>query len=283
MSNYDSASGWAGISRLHKIIAAILALILLFGLFMGCRTAAVAPVAAVTTAATAVVPAAVQGLGWNWLDGKLTLTGAVKDEATKRAVVDGAVMRMGSAANVIDKLTVNSAAADLSFAGKLPDIAGWGVNGRGLTVAGSMVTLTGTVPIEGEKTQRGEAAALYFGSGYTIDNQIVVKAPAKAETVSLYFDTGKFNVQADAKTLLANIVAYGNASPNSKIQLSGFHDKRGDVAANKTLAKNRAVAVRDELKAAGLAEDRMVMVPPVELVGDADDKQARRVDVSIAQ
>ncbi len=101
--------------------------------------------------------------------------------------------------------------------------------------------------------------------------------------MSLYFDTGKADVQGDAKALLAKLIAYGNASPNSKLQLSGFHDKRGNADANKLLAKNRALAVRDLLKGAGLAEDRMVLVPPTELVGDANDKQARRVDVSIAQ
>jgi outer membrane protein OmpA-like peptidoglycan-associated protein len=110
-----------------------------------------------------------------------------------------------------------------------------------------------------------------------------VKAPAAPAAVKLYFDTGKSAVQTDAKTLLAETVKYGNASPNSKIQISGFHDKRGSAAANAELAKNRAKAVRDLLQAAGLAADRMILVPPVELVGSTDDREARRVDVSIAQ
>ena len=71
--------------------------------------------------------------------------------------------------------------------------------------------------------------------------------------------------------------------PGSKIQLSGFHDKRGDPKANQELAKNRAKAVRDLLIKAGLAEDRIILVPPVELVGASDDKLARRVEVTIAQ
>ena len=69
MNNHDTlATHWGGISRLHKIVAALLALALLLSLFpavrslLGCGTAAVAdPVAAAVTApavVAAVAPAA---------------------------------------------------------------------------------------------------------------------------------------------------------------------------------------------------------------------------------
>jgi outer membrane protein OmpA-like peptidoglycan-associated protein len=293
MSTFDSLKApWAAMSRLHKIVALILALILLvtwwFGRngSFGCPTAGVAataaaPVAAV--AAPAVVAASPASLALDWANGKLTLTGVVKDDATKKALYDAAVKKMGDASRVVDQVTVSGQAPAFSFADKFGDLVGWGVDGRAVKVAGNNVVLTGQVPVEGDKKQRGEAASLYFGSGYTIDNQIVVKAPEKVAPVSLFFDTAKFNVQADAKNLLAKLVEYANASPNSKLQLTGYHDKRGNPESNKELAKNRAKAVRDLLKTAGVAEDRVILVPPVELVGAADDAQARRVDVSVAQ
>ncbi len=222
------------------------------------------PVAAVQApaAATTAPAKAPTQMGLEWKDGKLFLTGSVKDEASRKALVDAAIMQMGGdAGKVVDQLTLDA----------------------GATWPADKVTLTGQVPVDGDKLQRGEFAARLFGATSKIDNQIVVKAPAAPAAVKLYFDTGKSAVQADAKTLLAEIVKYGNASPNSKIQISGFHDKRGSVAANAELAKNRAKAVRDLLQAAGLAADRMILVPPVELVGSADDREARRVDVSIAQ
>jgi outer membrane protein OmpA-like peptidoglycan-associated protein len=293
MTNTMNSSGkpWAGLSRLHKIVALILAAILLITWWLGrngslgCPTAGAAAGVAATAPVAAVAPPALADtdLQWTWAQGKLLLSGQVKDDATKKAIYDAAVKRMGSADKVDNQITVSANVAAIGFMDKLGDIAAWGSEGRSLKFNGKSVVLNGVVPVEGEKKQKGEAAALYFGSGVSIDNRIEVKAPAKPETVSLYFDTGKSAVQADAGKLLSNIIAYGNASPDSKIQLSGFHDKRGNAAANAELAKSRALAVRELLKKAGLAEDRVIMVKPQELVGDADDKQARRVDVAVAQ
>ncbi len=249
-------------------------------------TPAVAPVAAVAVPAAAVVaaaPAPAQ-LGLEWKEGKLYLTGLVTDEASRRSLVDAAIKQMGGdSGKVVDRLVVDAKASNASSLDKVADLLAWGSDGRGLRIEGDKVTLTGQVPLESEKVQRGEIAARLFGSSMKIDNQIVVKAPSAPAAVKLYFDTGKSVVQADAKATLADIIKYGNASPNSKIQISGFHDKRGGAAANAELAKSRAKAVRDLLVAAGLAQDRTILVPPVELVGSADDREARRVDVSIAQ
>jgi cytochrome c oxidase subunit II len=65
------------------------------------------------------------------------------------------------------------------------------------------------------------------------------------------------------------------------VAISGFHDKTGSAEANAELAKNRAKSVREVLRASGLAEDRILMDKPQETTGGADDKEARRVEVSI--
>jgi outer membrane protein OmpA-like peptidoglycan-associated protein len=245
---------------------------------------AIAEVAKPAAVAPAGALVSVTKLAFNWADGKLVLTGAVKDQATKAALVAAAVKQMGGdASKVVDQLTIDSTTSALGFMDKLGDVFAWGSNGRGIQLDGDKVTLTGVVPVEGDKIQKGEAAARYFGSAVKIDNQISVQAPAKVEPAKLYFATGKFSVQADAKEVLAKLIAYGNASPNAKLQITGYHDKRGNPEANKELAKNRAKAVRDVLKSAGLAEDRFVMVPPVETTGGADDNEARRVEVTVAQ
>ena len=44
--------------------------------------------------------------------------------------------------------------------------------------------------------------------------------------------------------------------------MTGCTDKTGDVAKNEALGKNRAAAVRDALKAAGVAEASVEMKPP---------------------
>jgi cytochrome c oxidase subunit 2 len=88
---------------------------------------------------------------------------------------------------------------------------------------------------------------------------------------------------ADAGAQVQAIVDYAKSSPNTKIGISGFHDKTGDAAANLELAKNRAKATRAMLVSAGVPEDRLILVKPQETTGGADDREARRVEVYPAQ
>jgi photosynthetic reaction center cytochrome c subunit len=114
----------------------------------------------------------------------------------------------------------------------------------------------------------------------------VAAAPAgtgNIEPVKLYFDTGKFDMPADAGAQLQALVDYAKANADSKLGISGYHDKTGSVDANAELAKNRAVAVRELLKKAGVAEDRIVMQKPTLTEGGADNKEARRVEVYAAK
>ena len=104
-------------------------------------------------------------------------------------------------------------------------------------------------------------------------------APAKAV---VYFDTAKYEVKANAVADVKALVAKAGAS--SKYAISGYHDARGDPVANAELAKNRAFAVRDVLKGAGVAEERIEMrKPQVTSGGDklGDDQEARRVEVTV--
>jgi outer membrane protein OmpA-like peptidoglycan-associated protein len=115
------------------------------------------------------------------------------------------------------------------------------------------------------------APALATGAGYP-------------ETVSLYFDSGKINLPVDAAKQVEAIVAWSKTSPNTKIGVSGYHDKAGDPAMNAQLAKNRAMGARETLISAGVPEDRLVMVKPQSTSGGGpEDKQSRRVDIYPAQ
>jgi outer membrane protein OmpA-like peptidoglycan-associated protein len=115
------------------------------------------------------------------------------------------------------------------------------------------------------------APAVAVGAGYP-------------ETTSLFFDSGKINLPADASKQLEAVVAWSKTSPNTKIGISGYHDKAGDPAANAQLAKNRALGARELLLSAGVSEDRIVMVKPQSTSGGGpEDKQSRRVDVYPAQ
>ena len=107
---------------------------------------------------------------------------------------------------------------------------------------------------------------------------LAADAPAPAK---LYFDTGKTDLPADAAKAVAPLADYAKATKDAKLAISGFHDKTGDPAANHDLAKKRAMAVKDVLVAAGVAEGALELAKPVETTGAADDREARRVEVSI--
>jgi cytochrome c oxidase subunit 2 len=107
--------------------------------------------------------------------------------------------------------------------------------------------------------------------------------PGVPALISFFFETDLAELPADAGAQVQAIVDYAKSSPDTKVGISGFHDKRGDVAHNQELAKRRAKAAREMLIAAGMPEDRIILVKPQETTGGEDDRQARRVDIYPAQ
>jgi K(+)-stimulated pyrophosphate-energized sodium pump len=101
-------------------------------------------------------------------------------------------------------------------------------------------------------------------------------APVEAKFL---FDVAKADLPPTAATSIALLAAAAKSSPG-KLVISGFHDASGDPAKNAELAKQRAFAVRDALKAAGVPEDRIETKKPEQInAGSADD--ARRVEVKL--
>jgi cytochrome c oxidase subunit 2 len=107
-------------------------------------------------------------------------------------------------------------------------------------------------------------------------------APASTALSTIYFETGKSVLPADAKAAIAAAADYAKAHPDAKLALSGFTDKTGSADANAELAKHRAQVVRDALKAAGVAEDHIILKKPETITGGADAKEARRVEIGPA-
>lgn len=107
-------------------------------------------------------------------------------------------------------------------------------------------------------------------------------APQAALPATVYFETGKSTLPADAKAAIDAASAYAKAHPDAKFTLSGFTDATGSASVNADLAKRRAQAVRDALKAAGIAEDHIVLKKPETVTGGSDAKEARRVEISPA-
>ncbi|WP_243457697.1 OmpA family protein [Ottowia testudinis] len=115
-----------------------------------------------------------------------------------------------------------------------------------------------------------------------------VAAPAAAQdaasvvvedgVVKFYFATGKAEIAAGADKALAEVVA--GVQAGKKAVVSGYVDSTGNAAQNEELAKQRAFAVRDQLKALGVAEDMIELSKPGDIDAGAG-AQARRVEVKL--
>jgi photosynthetic reaction center cytochrome c subunit len=108
-------------------------------------------------------------------------------------------------------------------------------------------------------------------------------AAVSANSAVLLFAVGSPALAADAAKGLEPLVAALKADPAAKITVSGYHSASGDLAQNQELAKQRAFAVRDALKAAGIAEDRVVLQKPQSAEANlaGEDPKARRVELAV--
>ncbi|WP_374245742.1 OmpA family protein [Zoogloea sp.] len=107
-----------------------------------------------------------------------------------------------------------------------------------------------------------------------------VAAPAAEALGKVFFEVGSSALPADAAAAVTAAAEFLKTKADAKIDLTGYTDKTGDVEKNLELAKERAKAVREALKAAGVAEDRINMKPPVSITGSGDNAEARRVEIN---
>ncbi|MBC7610518.1 MAG: OmpA family protein [Polaromonas sp.] len=97
--------------------------------------------------------------------------------------------------------------------------------------------------------------------------------------VKFYFSSGKADLAAGAGEALMDVIK--DAKAGRKLVISGFHDDTGDAAKNAELAKLRAMAVRDSLKAAGVSEQQIELKKPEQMTGSGSNAEARRVEVTL--
>ena len=101
--------------------------------------------------------------------------------------------------------------------------------------------------------------------------------------LKVYFDTGKTEVAKEFGEKSKDIMAYLKDNAGAKAIISGYNDPTGNAAANAELSKNRAKGVAAALKAAGAADDRVVLEKPADTTTGAalSNAEARRVEVTI--
>lgn len=112
-----------------------------------------------------------------------------------------------------------------------------------------------------------------------VADAVVEVASIKVENgvVKFFFATNSADVAEGAQQALAE-VAQGLAA-GRKAAISGFHDATGSVEQNAELAKQRAIAVREVLKALGASEEAIELRKPEVSTGTGTEAEARRVEV----
>jgi len=129
---------------------------------------------------------------------------------------------------------------------------------------------------------QGLGTALNAGKPATVAEAAQTAAPAADALGKIFFEVGSSALPADATAAVNAAAEFLKGKSDAKLDLTGYTDKSGDVEKNLELAKERAKAVREALKAAGVPEDRINMKPPVSITGSGDNAEARRVELNPA-
>ena len=97
--------------------------------------------------------------------------------------------------------------------------------------------------------------------------------------VKFYFASGKADLAAGAGDALQGVIK--EVKTGRKLVISGFHDVTGNAGKNAELARQRALAVRDALKAAGVTEQQIDLKKPQQMMASGSNAEARRVEVAL--
>ncbi|AOW14033.1 hypothetical protein LPB72_00315 [Hydrogenophaga crassostreae] len=163
-------------------------------------------------------------------------------------------------------------------------------------VQGAVSALTGAAT--GAATgATADAAATGQAAGGAVDSaasgEAATEMPAPAASgdeasvvmengvVKFYFASAKSDLPSGALAALGDAIAAGKNG--KRLVLSGFHDSTGSATQNAELARKRAIAVRDALLAAGVAESAMELKKPEVSTGSGSAAEARRVEVTIVE
>jgi len=79
-----------------------------------------------------------------------------------------------------------------------------------------------------------------------------VTAYCQADSFSLYFATGKAQLDMEQRARLDSLLYSGQLAGNVDIRITGYADEPGTAALNKSLAQQRAASVRAYLIASGM-------------------------------
>jgi outer membrane protein OmpA-like peptidoglycan-associated protein len=152
-----------------------------------------------------------------------------------------------------------------------------GSNGGAGAAAAGGASASGTGP---SAAGTGPSAA---GSGAASSDAALPRALPGAPVGRLYFEPDQAWPSGEVGPALAPVLARLKAEPDTRALVSGFHDRRGSPERNAALAQRRAQTVRRVLIREGIAANRIVLAKPQQTQGSGGNREARRVEVTVAR
>ena len=149
-----------------------------------------------------------------------------------------------------------------------------------LGVVGGMIALVIALVIGvavGEVSTMGEAGA----TAPAASAEMAAPEPVGEALVKLYFGVDQASLPDEGAAAVQTIIVTAQDKAEAIVLISGFHDASGNAAHNAELSKQRAIAVRDALVAAGLDVARIRLSKPAETQGSGEAQEARRVEVRV--
>ena len=99
--------------------------------------------------------------------------------------------------------------------------------------------------------------------------------------VKVFFEVGQIVLTDAGKKTVIDFAEVMKKDGTVVAEITGYTDQTGDPEQNKEIAKNRAKAVQEQLKSAGVAENRVRLQPPANaMTGAGADAEARRVEIT---
>ena len=113
--------------------------------------------------------------------------------------------------------------------------------------------------------------------------------PASSPLKDIYYDYDRYDLSADARTILRANADWLKANPNTRVEIEGHCDERGTNEYNLALGAKRAQAAREYLVTLGVVGGRLSTISygeEIPVCKDASEdcwKQNRRVRFVILQ
>jgi K(+)-stimulated pyrophosphate-energized sodium pump len=129
------------------------------------------------------------------------------------------------------------------------------------------------VPLMGAGDHAAATPAASHGTGADV---AVAVAPVK-----VLFEVGQIVLTDAGRKTVIDFAEVMKKDGTVVAEITGYTDQTGDPEKNKEIAKERAKAVHEQLKTAGVAENRLRLQPPASVMtGSGADAEARRVEIT---